>query len=86
MKCVINLKNGVLKMVNRFIVKANSTTKVFKNMEDACKNISKLEKLGYKCELWFRTIGLYHEHTYLLYTTLHKQDIKKQVQSMGLLI
>lgn len=73
-------------MVNRFIVKANSTTKVFKSMENACKNITSLEKLGYMCELWFRTIGLYHEHTYLLYTTRDKSALKKQVQSMGLLV
>ena len=73
-------------MVNRFIVKANSKTNIFKSMEDACKNIRSLEKLGYMCELWFRTIGLYHEHTYLLYTTRDKSVLKKQVNSMGLLI
>lgn len=72
-------------MINRFIVKANYTKKEFSTMESACKSISKLEKLGYNCELWFRTMGLYSDHTYLLYTTADKSELKKQLQAIGIL-
>lgn len=72
-------------MINRFIVKANYTKKEFSTMENACKCITKLEKLGYNCELLFRAMGLYSDHTYLIYTTQDKSELKKQLQAIGLL-
>ena len=71
-------------MVNRFIVKANADIKGYKNLEEACKSVRDLENLGYNCELWVKTIGLYEEHTYMVYATKCKDEIKHILKSYGL--
>ena len=73
-------------MVKRFILKVNEEIIEYRTLEGACQKIKALEKLDYKCELWLRTTGLYFEHTYLIYSTIQRTELKKQVKSFGLLV
>ncbi len=73
-------------MINRFKVKVNDTVKQFRELEEATFYIDKFEKLGYDCKLYFSTIGLYEEHTYLIYSTLQKSQIKENLKKLGIAI
>lgn len=70
-------------MVNRFIVKVNDTSKQFKELEEATSFIKNMEKVGYNCVLFFKTMGIYEEHLYTLYSTLEKDNIRANLQRLG---
>lgn len=70
-------------MINRFLVKSNETVKQFKELDEAIKQVSSMEKLGYNCELYFKTLGIFEEHQYMLYSTLEKDNIKANLQRLG---
>lgn len=72
-------------MINRFKVKVNEEVKQFKELDDATKYIGSMEQLGYNCELFFVTIGLYEEHIYSLYSTLEKDNIKANLKRIGVM-
>lgn len=73
-------------MINRFRVKVNNTVKQFKELNEATFYIDKLERLGYNAELYFVTMGIYEEHSYFIYSTLERSNIKANLNRLGITV